>query len=44
MVFEYVLKKNGIDPATDLTIDQSIDFRPDRRSVYQQRRGLYHRI
>ena len=26
MVFEYVLKKNGIDPATDLTIDQSIDF------------------
>ena len=26
MVFEYVLKKNGIDPATDLNIDQSIDF------------------
>ena len=26
MVFEYVLKKNGIDPETDLTIDQSIDF------------------
>lgn len=26
MVFEYVLKKNGINPATDLTIDQSIDF------------------
>lgn len=26
MVFEYVLKKNGIDPANDLTIDQSIDF------------------
>lgn len=26
MVFEYILKKNGIDPATDLTIDQSIDF------------------
>lgn len=26
MVFEYVLKKNGIDPKTDLTIDQSIDF------------------
>lgn len=26
MVFEYVLKKNGIDPAVDLTIDQSIDF------------------
>ena len=25
MVFD-VLKKNGIDPATDLTIDQSIDF------------------
>lgn len=26
MVFEYVLKGNGIDPSTDLTIDQSIDF------------------
>lgn len=26
MVFEYVLKKNGIDPAADLNIDQSIDF------------------
>ena len=26
MVFEYILKKNGIDPAADLTIDQSIDF------------------
>lgn len=26
MIFEYILKKNGIDPKTDLTIDQSIDF------------------
>lgn len=26
MVFEYILKKNGIDPATDLAINQSIDF------------------
>ena len=26
MVFEYILRKNGIDPAADLTIDQSIDF------------------
>ena len=26
MVFEYILKKNGIDPSTDLTIDQSINF------------------
>lgn len=26
MVFEYVLKKNNIDPAADLNIDQSIDF------------------
>lgn len=26
MVFEYILLKNGIDPKTDLTIDQSIDF------------------
>ena len=26
MVFEYILKQNGIDPAKDLNIDQSIDF------------------
>lgn len=26
MVFEYILKQNGIDPAADLNIDQSIDF------------------
>lgn len=26
MVFEYVLKKHGIDPVKDLSIDQSIDF------------------
>jgi len=26
MVFEYVLKKQGIDPERDLNIDQSIDF------------------
>lgn len=26
MVFEYILKQNGIDPQTDLSIDQSIDF------------------
>ncbi len=26
MVFEYILKKNGLDPSTDLTIDQSISF------------------
>lgn len=26
MVFEYILKKNGIDPKTDLAIDQSISF------------------
>lgn len=26
MVFEYILKKNGLDPKTDLTIDQSINF------------------
>lgn len=26
MVFEYILKKNGMDPATDLAIDQSISF------------------
>ena len=26
MVFEYILRQNGIDPATDVNIDQSIDF------------------
>lgn len=26
MVFEYILEKNNIDPATDVNIDQSIDF------------------
>ena len=26
MVFEYILKKNGIDPKTDLIMDQSIQF------------------
>lgn len=26
MVFEYILKKNGIDPKADLEIDQSINF------------------
>ena len=26
MVFEYILKKNGIDPRTDLSIDQSISY------------------
>ena len=26
MVFEYILKQNNIDPATDLKINQSIDF------------------
>lgn len=26
MVFEYILKKNGINPTSDLSIDQSIDF------------------
>ena len=26
MVFEYILKKNGIDPQTDLDINQGLDF------------------
>ncbi len=26
LVFEYILKKHGLDPAADLTIDQSINF------------------
>lgn len=26
MVFEYILRQNGLDPANDMNIDQSIDF------------------
>ena len=26
MIFEYILRKNGLDPKKDLSIDQSIDF------------------
>lgn len=26
MVFEYILKKNNMNPQADLSIDQSIDF------------------
>lgn len=26
MIFEFILKKNGLDPKTDLSIDKSIDF------------------
>lgn len=26
MIFEYILKQNGIDPTSDLTINQNIDF------------------
>ena len=26
MVFEYILKKHGMDPDTDMNIDRSIDF------------------
>lgn len=26
MVFEYILKKNGLNPAIDMNINQSIDF------------------
>ena len=26
MIFEYVLKKNGIDPDTDINMIQNIDF------------------
>lgn len=26
MVFEYILRQNGIDPVNDLDINQSIDF------------------
>lgn len=26
MVFEYILRKNGLDPSKDMDIDQSIDF------------------
>ena len=34
MVFEYILEKNNMDPTTDLSIDQSIDFGSTEESGY----------
>ena len=36
MVFEYILRKNGLDSQKDLTIDQSIDFRLDSGRFYRR--------
>ena len=44
MVFEYILKKHNLDPATDLHIDQSIDFRLHRRSILRRAGGLYRGV
>ena len=40
MVFEYILRQNGIDPAKDVKIDQSIDFVLPRR-LFPAGRGIY---
>ena len=40
MVFEYILKQNGIDPEADLSIDQSIDF-GSTAAAFMSGRGDY---
>ncbi len=40
MVFEFVLKKHGIDPETDLQIDQSIDF-GSTAAAFSGGKGMY---
>ena len=44
MVFEYILKKNGINPQKDLSINQSIDFGSTAAAFSGGQAGLYHRI
>ena len=44
MVFEYILKKNGLDPVNDLTIDQSISFGLTAAAFTSSAADLYHRI
>ena len=39
MVFEYILEKNNMDPTTDLSIDQSIDFGPHATLLEQKGDG-----
>lgn len=40
MVFEYILKQNGIDPKTDLTINQNIDF-GSTAAAFAEDKGVY---
>lgn len=40
MVFEYILKENNIDPATDVNIDQSIDF-GSTAAAFAGGKGMY---
>ena len=44
MVFEYILKENGLDPAKDLSIDQSIDFGSTAAKENSRRRSGAHPI
>ena len=40
MVFEYILRQNGIDPMTDLTINQNIDF-GSTAAAFSEGQGKY---
>lgn len=40
MVFEYILKQNGIDPMADLTINQNIDF-GSTAAAFSEGQGKY---
>ena len=44
MVFEYILRKNGLDPQKDLTIDQSIDFGYTAAAYRRYFRRFYGRV
>ena len=44
MVFEYILKQNGIDPMADLKIDQSIDFGSTAAAFTGGQGGFHGRV
>ena len=41
MVFEYILKQHGLNPKTDLTINQSIDFGSTAAAFAEGHRGQW---
>ena len=44
MVFEYILKQNHIDPASDLTIDQNIDFGSTAAAFSEEKADYYFTV